>query len=231
MTDLGIRRDNPDYYATQVFNEAFGGGFSSRLFKSIRTAQGLAYGVGGGMGSAFDHPGIVRISMSTKSASTVESIQALYKQIDNLEKNPISDEEIKQAKDSILNSFVFNFDSPEKVLRERMAYEFYGYPADYLERYRTGIEKVGKEDVARAAAKYLHKEQLAVLVVGNTAEFDKPLSSLGSVTNVDITIPPPPARKARRKKRLPNLLPPIQKAKRWLRRSSRPWAAWTSCSP
>jgi zinc protease len=195
MTELGIRRDNPDYYATQVFNEAFGGGFSSRLFKSIRTAQGLAYGVGGGIGSAFDHPGIVRISMSTKSASTVESIQALYKEIDDLPKNPISDEEIKRAKDSILNSFVFNFDSPEKVLRERMAYEFYGYPADYLERYRAGIEKVGKEDVARAAAKYLHKDQLAVLVVGNTAEFDKPLSSLGSVTNVDIAIPPPPGEK------------------------------------
>jgi zinc protease len=196
MTELGIRRDNPDYYATQVFNEAFGGGFSSRLFKSIRTAQGLAYGVGGGVGSAFDHLGIVRISMSTKSASTVESIQALYKEIDALATNPISDEEIKRAKDSILNSFVFNFDSPEKVLRERMAYEFYGYPADYLERYRAGIEKVGKDDVARAAAKYLRKDKLAVLVVGNTAEFDKPLSSLGSVTNVDITIPPPPGEKS-----------------------------------
>jgi zinc protease len=192
MTELGIRRDNPDFYATQVFNEAFGGGFSSRLFKSIRTAQGLAYGVGGGIGSAFDHPGIVRISMGTKSATTIESIQALYKEIDNLKQNPISDEEIKRAKDSILNSFVFNFDEPEKVLRERMAYEFYGYPADYLERYRAGIEKVGKEDVAAAAAKYLHKDKLAVLVVGNTAEFDKPLSSLGPVTNVNIAIPPPP---------------------------------------
>jgi len=195
MTELGIRRDNPDYYAAQVFNEAFGGGFSSRLFKSIRTAQGLAYGVGGGIGAAFDHAGIVRISMSTKSASTVESIRALYKEIDDLAKNPISDDEIKRAKDSILNSFVFNFDSPEKVLRERMAYEFYGYPADYLERYRAGIEKVGKDDVARAAAKYLHKDKLAVLVVGNTAEFDKPLSSLGAVSNVDITIPPPPGEK------------------------------------
>jgi zinc protease len=195
MTDLGIRRDNPDFYAVQVFNEAFGGGFSSRLFKSIRTAQGLAYGVGGGVGSAFDHLGIVRISMSTKSASTVQSVQALYKEIDDLARNPISEEEIKRAKDSILNSFVFNFDSPEKVLRERMAYEFYGYPADYLERYRAGIEKVGKEEVARAAAKYLHKDKLAVLVVGNTAEFDKPLSTLGAVTNVDIAIPPPPGEK------------------------------------
>ena len=196
MVELGIRRDNPDYYATEVFNEAFGGGFSSRLFKNIRTAKGLAYDVGGGVGTAFDHPGIVRLSMGTKSQSTVESIQAIYQEIDDLKTNPISDEEINRAKDSILNSFVFNFDSPEKVLRERMAYEFYGYPADFLERYRAGIEKVQKADVERAAAKYLHKDQLAVLVVGNTSDFDKPLSSLGPVTNVDINIPPPPAEKA-----------------------------------
>ena len=196
MVDLGIRRDNPDYFAAEVFNEAFGGGFSSRLFRNIRTAKGLAYAVRGGIGSAFDHAGIERISVGTKSQSTAESIQALYEQIDDLKTNPISDEEIKRAKDSILNSFVFNFDSPEKVLRERMAYEFYGYPADFLERFRAGIEKVQASDVARIAAKYLHKDQLKVLVVGNTSEFDKPLPSLGPVTNIDITIPPPPGEKS-----------------------------------
>jgi zinc protease len=133
--------------------------------------------------------------MGTKSVTTVESIQALYQQIDNLTKNPISEDEIKRAKDAILNSFVFNIDTPEKVLRERMAYEFYRYPADFLERYRAGIEKVQQADVARVAAKYLHKEKLAVLVVGNTSEFDKPLSSLGAVMNVNIAIPPPPGDK------------------------------------
>jgi zinc protease len=195
MVELGIRRDNPDYYATQVFNQALSGGFSSRLVQSIRTAKGLAYTVGGGIGSAFDHPGVVRFSMGTKSASTVESIQALYEELDKLKTNPISDDEIKRAKDSILNSFVFNLDSPEKVLHERMAYEFYGYPADFLERFRSAVEKVQAADVARVAAKYVHKDQLAVLVVGNTPEFDKPLSSLGAVANIDITIPPPPAEK------------------------------------
>lgn len=192
MVGLGIRKDNPDYFAAQVFNEAFGGGFSSRLFRNIRTAQGLAYSVGGGIGSAFDHAGIERLAMGTKSQTTIESVQALYQQIDELKTNPISDDEIQRAKDSILNSFVFNFDSPEKVLRERMAYEFYGYPADFLERFRTGIEKVQKADVERVATKYVHKDQLKVLVVGNTAEFDKPLTSLGPVTAVDISIPPPP---------------------------------------
>jgi zinc protease len=193
MIGLGTTRNNPDYYAIEVFNEVLAGGFSSRLVQSIRTAQGLAYSVGGGIGTRFDHPGILQLAMGTKSSTTVESIQALYTQIDELKTRPINDDEIARGKDAILNTFVFNFDTPDKVLRERMAYEFYGYPADFLERYRAGIEKVTTADVARIIPKYLHKDQLAVLVVGNPADFDKPLSSLGQVKDVDIAIPPPPA--------------------------------------
>ncbi len=192
MVALGIRRDNPDYFATSVFNEAFGGGFSSRLFGDIRTTKGLAYGVGGGVGASWDHPGMLRLMVSTKSKTTIETIQAIDEEITDLPKRPINDEEIKRAKDAILNSFVFRFDSPEKVLQEKMAYEFYGYPLDFLENFQKGIERVTKEDVARVAAKYIHREQMAVLVVGNVSEFDKPLSSLGTVNKLDITIPAPP---------------------------------------
>jgi zinc protease len=192
MVALGITRKNPDYFAISVFNEAFGGGFSSRLFGDIRTTKGLAYAVGGGVGAGWDHPGILRLMVSTKSGTTIESIQALDEEIGDLGKRPINDEEIKRAKDSILNSFVFRFDSPEKVLQEKMAYEFYGYPLDFLENFQKGIEGVTKEDVARVAAKYLHRDQMAVLVVGNASEFDKPLSSLGTVNKLDITIPAAP---------------------------------------
>jgi zinc protease len=198
MVGLGTKRKNPDYYAIEVFNEALGGGFASRLIQSIRTAEGLAYAVGGGVGTRFDHPGILQLAMSTKSSTTVHSIEALDEQIDLLKTKPITDQEIAQAKDSILNAFVFNFDTPDKVLRERMAYEFYGYPPDFLEKYRAGIEKVTTADVNRVALKYMYdrKDQLAVLVVGKPEDFDKPLSSLGPVTNVDITIPPPPGEKS-----------------------------------
>lgn len=196
MVELGILRNNPDFYAATVFNESFGGGFSSRLVQDLRSAKGLAYAVGGGIGADFDHPGIVRISMGTKSESTIEAIQGIYDEIDQLRTKPITEDEIKRAKDSILNSFVFHFDSPDKVLRERMAYEFYGYPADFLERYRAAIEKVQVADVNRVAAKYLQKDKLAVLVVGNTSQFDKPLSSLGPVKEINISIPPPPGTEA-----------------------------------
>lgn len=199
MVGLGTTRDNPDYYAISVFNEAFGGGFSSRLFNDIRTQRALAYGVGGGIGTNFGHPGILQISIGTKSQSTVESIQATDEDIDNLAKNPITDDEIQRAKDAILNAFIFRLDSPDKILAERMTYEYYGYPPDWLDKYQAEIKKVTAADVNRVATKYLHKDQLAVLVVGNTKEFDKPLSSLGPVKEIDITIPPPAETKAESK--------------------------------
>lgn len=195
MVTLGVTRNNPDYYAISVFNEAFGGGFSSRLFNDIRTKRGLAYEVGGGIGANFGHPGIERFIVGTKSQSTIESIEALDQDIDDLSKRPITDDEIKHAKDAILNAFIFRLDSPDKILAERMAYELYGYPPDWLDKYQAEIQKVTAADVNRVAAKYVHRDQLAVLVAGNPNDFDKPLSSLGPVTEIDITIPPPPGMK------------------------------------
>jgi zinc protease len=195
MVTLGTTRDNPDYYAISVFNEAFGGGFSSRLFNDIRTKRGLAYSVGGGIGTNFGHPGVLQVVMGTKSQSTIEAVQAAGDDIDDLAKHPISDEELQRAKDAILNTFIFRLDSPDKILGERMTYEFYGYPPDWLDKYQAEIKKITAADVSRVAAKYMHRDQLAVLVVGNTKEFDKPLSSLGPVKEIDITIPPPPAAK------------------------------------
>lgn len=192
MVTLGIERKNPDYFAVTVMNEILGGGFSSRLFKNIRTKQGLAYAVGGGIGASWDHPGIFRLSVGTKIETTSQSIQSLNEQIADLVKDPPTDDELKLAKDSILNSFIFNFDSPDKVLRERMAYQFYGYPQDFLERYRAGVEKVTIADVARVAKKYVHPGTFATLVVGTQAAGEE-LAKLGPVSKLDITIPEPGA--------------------------------------
>ena len=192
LIGLGIERKNPDYFSIQVMNEVLGGGFSSRLFQNLRTKQGLAYSVGGGIGSAWDHLGMTDIEMGTKSATTVEGIKGIWQQLDELHTSPPTEEELKRGKDSILNSFIFRFDTAGKVLRERMAYEYYGYPADWLERYRSAIDKVTTADVKRVVDKYVHRDQLAVLVVGNSEDFKPALHTLGPVKDVDITIPPPP---------------------------------------
>lgn len=189
MVHKGIRRDNPDYFAVEVMNEVFGGGFSARLFSSIRSKKGLAYSVGGGVGANFDHPGLFQLSMGTKNGSAAAAIDALYEEIDKLVGTPATADELARAKDAILNSFVFRFDTKQEVLAEKMLYEFYGYPPDFLERYRAGIEKVTADDVARVARAHVHKDKLALLVVGKAQDFDRPLAGFGPVATLDITIP------------------------------------------
>jgi zinc protease len=189
MAHLGIEQKNPDFFAAQVMNDVLGGGFSGRLMNSIRTKKGLAYGVGGGLGAAFDHPGLMRLTMQTKSVSIFDAIAALKDEVAGIVTNPPTDDELAQAKDAILNAFVFNYDSRAKILGQQMSYAYYGLPANYLDTYRSNIEKVTKDDVVRVAKKYVHTDELAILVVGKAADFPKPLDTLGKVTTVDITIP------------------------------------------
>jgi zinc protease len=190
---LGTDRHNPDVPALAVMNEILGGGFASRLFQKIRTEKGLAYAVGGGMGFAYDHPAEFRVGVLTKSASTVDATRAAMAEIDGLTSKPFTQVEVDRAKDNILNSFLFRYDTREKVLTERELLEFYGYPADYLESYKAALEKVTLADVTAVAKKYIHPEKLAVLVVGNGPEIKPGLDELklGPVQAIDITIPRP----------------------------------------
>jgi zinc protease len=192
IVGLGTERSNPDYYALSIMNEVFSGGFGSRLFQDVRTKRGLAYSVGGAYGASYDHPGQFYVGASTKSATTVATAQAILDEIKDLKTQPFTEEELKRAKDQVLNSFIFSYDSVDKILTEQAKLEFYGYPLDYLDKYRAAVEKVTTADLNRVANKYIDPSKLAILVVGNSSEFGTPLSTLGPVQPVDITIPMPP---------------------------------------
>jgi zinc protease len=195
LVQLGTTRKNPDHYAIEVMNEILGGGFWARLFSNIRTKQGLAYNVGGGVGLGYEHQTLYKVAMSTKSQTTGKAITALYEQVQGMLMNPPTPDELQKAKDAILNSFVFRFDSKAKILGDRMRLEFSGYPADYTEKYAEQIQKVTLDDVKRVAQKYLNPGGFAVLVVGNPDEIGDQLTQLkhlGPVQTIDIAIPPPP---------------------------------------
>ncbi len=198
IVGLGIDRHNPDVPTLSVMNDILGGGFASRLFQKVRTELGLAYEVGGGMSAGYDHPAVFRVVALTKSDKTVETTQESLKQITELNTTPFTDVELKRSKDDILNSFLFRYDTPEKVLAERERLEFYGYPADYLETYRAALEKVTLADLATVAKKYIHPDKLAILVVGNGPEIKPGLDELhlGPIHPIDIAIPQPAAPQA-----------------------------------
>jgi hypothetical protein len=136
------------------------------------------------------------MTMSTKAETTVAGVEAMILEAkDLLGTRPPTDAEVELAKSSILNSFIFNSDSPSEVLGQQITFEYYGQPVDWLDRYRAGIDKVTTAQVAAMAKKYLHPDKLSIVVVGPEKGRDKPLSGLGPVKQIDITIPEPPEEK------------------------------------
>lgn len=184
----GMLRDK-DYPALEVASNILGQGFTSRLVSQIRTKLGYAYDIAAVWAANYNHPGTFRIVGSTKSASTTETLEAIRVEIDKLRTTEVTESELKEAKQEVLNSFVFNFDSPAKTLNRVMRYEYFGYPKDFLFQYQKAIASVTRADVLRVAKEHIRPEDLAIVAVGNPKEFGTPLSSLGKVNAIDLTIP------------------------------------------
>jgi len=193
MGHQGIRRDHPDYYSLVIVNQILSGSFGARLFSNIRSKQGLAYDVHGGVGFQWDHPGMAILSMSTKTQTTGKGIDALIAESRKMVSNPPTENEVAKAKDSILNSFVFSVDSPSKVLGKYLTYEYYGYPATWLKKFRRGIEQVTVAQVRQAAERHLRPQDFAILVVGPREGTKPALTRYENIRELDIRIPDPPA--------------------------------------
>ncbi len=189
----GVLSDK-DYPALQVMGDILGGGFQSRLFRRVRTQLGYAYGINANWGANYDHPGLFTVEGSTKSISTTEAIQAASEEIAKLRTGEVTQAELDLAKNTVLNSWVFRFDTPAKTLNRMLTYEYFGYPKDFIYHYQKAIEAVTRADIGRVAKQYLDPRQLTIVAVGNPKDFGAKLDTLGQpVTPLDISIPEPKA--------------------------------------
>jgi len=192
----GELRD-PDYPALEVMADILGGGFHSRLVQRVRTKLGYAYDVSAFWGANYDHPGVFENSGSTKSASTTETIKVIEEEVAKIRTTEVTAEELESAKQTVANSFVFNFDTPAKTLNRILRYDYYGYPRDFIDRYQRAIQAVTRQDVLRVAREHIKPKELTILAVGNPQQFGTPLATLGlPVASIDLTIPEPAEAKA-----------------------------------
>ena len=188
MGHLGLSKDSPDIYAVRILDYILGGSFTSRLTMEIRTNQGLAYSVGSHFDIGRRFTGSFIAETETKAESTVRVISLMKKIITGISKEPVSDQELSAAREYLINSFMFGFTSPAAIVTQRARLEYYGYPDGYLEQYRDNIAKVTKKDVLNAARKYLRPEAFKLVVIGDAAKFDQPLSIPGVVRELDLKV-------------------------------------------
>jgi len=194
MGHLGGLRDNPDYAEIQVMNNVLSGGtFSGRLMQVVRTEMGLAYSAFGQYSMNTFYPGIFYAGVMTKSETTAEAIDAIIEQIERLQNELISEEELQSTKDLILNSAIFEYDSYEEILSQQISNEYRGLSDDAFQQYLNEVRETTIEDVQRVAQEYLNPDQLKILVVGNEEQIGEQLQKYGEVNQVDISIPEPGA--------------------------------------
>ncbi len=186
---LGGYRQSPDYPELQVMNEILSGGFSGRLFQEIRTRRGLAYSVFGRFEGNYYYPGLFYIGLQTKTENTVRAIREVQQQLQDIRQNGVSEEELQSAKDRFLNSMVFRYDSPGKVLDRRMYYEYRDMSPDSFLDLARNMERVSRKDVQRVAREYIDPEKVRTLVVGNMENMPSKIFEMEQVREMELSAP------------------------------------------
>lgn len=187
---LGIDRRNPDRHAIRVMNHILGGGgFTSRMTGKVRSDSGWAYSVGTAFSMA-NKPGVFLASCQTKTETTSKALALMQWVIEDVQKNGIKPDELATAKESIINSDVFNYDTPVEVVENYAWQEYHGFPPDQMKQDLAAIRAVTKDDVEAMARKYLDPSKYVIVAVGKVAEFDAPLSRFGPVQTISLDTAP-----------------------------------------
>ncbi|CAG0940266.1 zinc protease [Candidatus Brocadiaceae bacterium] len=186
MGHLGIHRKSPDYFPVMIMNFILGGGsFTARIPGRIRSDEGLAYSAYSVFQTSRDI-GMFIVSCQTKLESTNRAISIALEELDKIRKTPVDKDELVQAKETFMNQFIFRFTTSASIVGQKVDIEYEELPLNYLETYLDNVQAVTQEDVQRVARKYLHPDEIKVLVVGDKEKFDKPLDSFGKVNVIEL---------------------------------------------
>lgn len=192
MGQVGVEVKDKDYPALEILSDILNGSLYGQLVGRVRTIIGDVYDMGVRLGARYDHPGLFEISGSTKAFSTVETITAILAEADRIRAAGVTEEELKTAKDKVLNSLAFDYDTKAKTLSRMLNYEYYGYPEDFVQQHQKALAAVTRADVLRVAKERLNPAAFIIVAVGNPQGFGRPLEALGGPAKaIDLTIPEP----------------------------------------
>ncbi|CAI5523639.1 unnamed protein product, partial [Closterium sp. Naga37s-1] len=183
--ELGITISDEDVFALDVLN-AILNGFGGRLFDQVRSREGLAYSVSGSWSPGVDHRGAFVGGGETRAEAVGQFVTAVQRVLGEATLLPPSPGELQEAKDRVLNSFVFNFADSGAQLSRIMTYELFGIDQDFIFEFKRRVEALSPEAVLAAAQRRLHPGEQPIVVVADAAAVMPQLSSLGlPVTLID----------------------------------------------
>ena len=185
---VGPSRATPDYYALRVMNEMLGVLFQSRLNRNIREDKGYSYGVFSNFAYGRG-PGPFMAMGDIVTAKSDSALIQFMKELEDLRgPRPPSNDELDQAKASLVQSLPASFASVGGVNRSIASIYIQGLPEDYYQQFARAVNAVTKDDVVRVAKKYIDPDHLTILVVGDRSKIEAPLAAtkIAPITVLDV---------------------------------------------
>ena len=162
-----------------------GSGFSSRLMATLRSDEGLTYGVYSGF-SLRRSPGPFLVSTFTEVASVRRALDLLLGELERGRADPPAESELSWARTLAAGRFSMGLETSAAVADGLVDLDVYGLPRDSLDTYRARVRALTEAEVAKAAQDYLHPERAAIVLVGPSAELVPQVEDLGPV---EVVIP------------------------------------------
>ncbi len=184
--NLGVPRDSPDYLAFSVVNQILGGPSENRLFKALRTRQGLTYGASSDL-ICRRHLGAWVAKTFTRTPETLKSADVALKQIQSLQTHGITREELETAKSYLVGHLPLEFETSDNVAEKVLELLENGLPLDYWNHYAEKVQDLTADNVNTAAMTYLDTDHDVMVLVGSISDFKKDLKKLGHVRIIPLS--------------------------------------------
>jgi zinc protease len=175
---VGIKRKDPDFFPSLVLNRILGGQFSSRMNANLREKRGFTYGAWSSFSYGKQRGPFVAGS-AVRTQNTGEAVGEMLKEIESIQREGITGEELGFAREGIEGGFALAFESPGQVISVLQNLVLYDLPDDYYAKYLDNVRGVTREDVLRVAQRTLDTRAMSVVVVGDAATVRAQLESAG----------------------------------------------------
>lgn len=175
---VNLRMKDEDYLAALLANRILGGGAQGRLFLNLREDKGFTYGSGSSLGNDKYAPALFSASASVRNAVTDSAIVEMVREVERIINEPVTDEELRDAKAKYVGSFVLALEKPETIARYALNIETEDLPEDFYTGYLERLNAVTKEDVQAAAQKYFKLSNARIIVTGKGSEIASDIENI-----------------------------------------------------
>ncbi|MBK6748449.1 MAG: insulinase family protein [Acidobacteria bacterium] len=169
LTNLGVKRDDPDYFPLIVMNQVLGAGASSRIFMNLREEKGYTYGAYTRLETK-KLAGEIEATAEVRTAVTGDSLKEFFYELERIRTEPVGDEELADAKNFLTGVFPLRAETQSGMTTLIVNQHLYGLPDDYLQTYRDHVDAVTPEQVLAVAQKCVRPDEMAIVIVGDAEE-------------------------------------------------------------